>query len=79
MTAVLVVTIDVEQVKQGHNGQHVPRNVQISVIITHARLGRLSRLRVLSSGFRGTEYPSQPSREKEQCPISLLIRKNEVG
>jgi hypothetical protein len=54
MTAVLVVTIKVEQVEQVANGRHVPRNVQIVVIITHARIRQI----VAAAGAEGgMEHP----------------------
>lgn len=54
MTAVLVVTIKVEQVKQIPDGRHVPWDVLIVVIITHARIGQI----VTAAGAeRGVESP----------------------
>lgn len=54
MTAVLVVTIKVEQVKQIPNGGHVAWNVLTVVIVTHARIGQI----VAAAGAeRGMEHP----------------------
>ena len=41
MAAVPVMTIKVEQVKQVPDGRHVPGNVLIVVVITHARIGEI--------------------------------------
>ena len=50
----VIVTIKVEQVEQVPNGRHVPRNVQIVVIITHARIGQI----VAAAGAEGgMEHP----------------------
>lgn len=50
----VVVTIKVEQVEQVPNGRHVPGNVQIVIVITHARIGQI----VTAAGAeRGVEHP----------------------
>ncbi len=52
MTA--IVTIKVKQVEQVPNGRHVPRNVLIVVIVTHARIGQIV---AAASAERGMEHP----------------------
>ena len=54
MTAVLVVPIKVEQVKQIPDGRHVPGNVLIVVIIIHAWIGKIV---AAASAERGMEHP----------------------
>jgi len=54
----------VERVKQIPNGRHVPWNVQIVVIITHARIRQIGAPARAVVRLPGNEYPSQPHAEE---------------
>jgi hypothetical protein len=64
----------VERVKQIPNGRHVPWNVQIVVIITHARIWQIVAPAGAVVRLPGNGISFAASREREQCPVSLLIR-----